>query len=217
MRTGVEEIDAEGAHVTPGGIDSHVHLSQWWNPGPDEPQKTIPTDGTIPNLDKFTGDTYETGSRSAIAGGTTTILSFALQFQDDDSIIPVIEEYHKLAAGQSYCDYAFHVIITNPTQRVLEEELPVMVEKYGITSIKVYMTYAALKLSDYQILDVLYAARKSGITTMVHAENSDVVEWMTDQLEKKGLFAPHYHGLSRPPLVEAEATVFHSQRALFRW
>ena len=143
-------------------------------------------------------------------GGTTTILSFALQFREDESIIPVIEEYHKLAAGQSYCDYAFHVIITNPSRRVLEEDLQVMVEQYGITSIKIYMTYASSKLNDYQILDVLHSARKLGITTMVHAENADVVEWMTEQLEKKGMVAPHHHGTSRPPIVEAEATVSQS-------
>lgn len=200
-------IDAEGAYVTPGGVDAHAHLNQWYDPPVGAPQKTIATDGEIPNLEDYAGDTYTTGSLSAIAGGTTTIISFASQFREDESLIPVIDEYHKLAAGKSYCDYAFHVIVTNPTQQVLEKDLKTMVEEYGITSVKIFMTYPTAKLNDYQILDVMHVARSLGITTMVHAENADVVEWMTEQLEKKGMVAPYYHGTSRPPLVEAEATV----------
>ena len=82
-----------------------------------------------------------------------------------------------------------------------------MVDDYGITSIKVYMTYNAMMLRDYQILDLLSAAQELGILTMVHAENADVVQWMTERLEEKGLTGPYFHGVSRPPIVEAEATV----------
>lgn len=202
-----EVIDAEGAYVTPGGIDTHAHISQFYSPPPGQPANTLVTDGTIPAEYNFSGDTHESGSRSAIAGGTTTIISFAFQFRDDDSIIPVIQEYHKLAQDKTYCDYAFHVIITNASNTVLEHDLKVMVEEYGITSVKIYMTYQDAKLNDYEILDVMHAARKLGITTMVHAENADVVDWMTEHLEAKGMVAPHYHGTSRPPIVEAEATV----------
>ncbi len=112
-----------------------------------------------------------------------------------------------MAAGQSYCDYAFHVILSNPTNHVLEKDLPMMVEHYGITSVKIYMTYKAFQLRDYQILDVMHAARKLGITTMVHAENADVIDWMTEHLEEQGMTAPYNHGTSRPPIVESEATV----------
>jgi dihydropyrimidinase len=125
----------------------------------------------------------------------------------DESIIPVIEDYHKLANGQSYCDYAFHVIITNPTPQIVEEEFPRMVDEYGITSVKLYMTYKPMRLRDYQILDVMYSARKLGITTMVHAENTDIIDWMTQHLEEKLMTHPYHHGTSRPPIVEAEATV----------
>jgi len=81
-----------------------------------------------------------------------------------------------------------------------------LVEDYGITSVKIYMTYRSLMLKDYQILDVMHTARKLGITTMVHAENADVIDWMTEHLEEKGMTHPHHHGTSRPPAVEAEAT-----------
>ncbi|RDW59220.1 dihydropyrimidinase-2 [Coleophoma crateriformis] len=204
VNKGVREIEAGGAYVTPGGVDSHVHLSLY--EASADALKTVPTDGGIPNMDDYTGDTYETGTRSAVAGGTTTVITFASQYRGDDSLIPVIEEYHKLAAGSSYCDYAFHVIISNPSQMVLEQDLKTMVENYGITSIKVYMTYNAMALKDYHILDLLSAARELGILTMVHAENADAVHWMIERLEAKGLTTPYYHGTSRPPIVEAEAT-----------
>jgi dihydropyrimidinase len=158
-------------------------------------------------MENYTGDTYDTGTRSAVAGGTTTVITFASQFRGDDSLIPVIEEYHKLANGKSYCDYSFHVIISNPTKHIVENDLQLMVEKYGITSVKIYMTYKSFMLKDYQILEVMHAARRLGITTMVHAENADVIDWMTEHLEEKGMTAPYHHGTSRPPAVEAEATV----------
>ncbi|EXJ79072.1 dihydropyrimidinase [Capronia epimyces CBS 606.96] len=203
---GVEILDAEGAYITPGGIDTHVHLSQLYEASVGGLMKTQITNGQIPDLANYTNDTYDTGTRSAVAGGTTTVITFASQLRDDESLVPVLEEYYKLADGQSYCDYAFHMILSNPTKHVLEHDLPMMVEKYGITSVKIYMTYKAFQLRDYQILDVMHAARKLGITTMVHAENADVIDWMTEHLEEQGMTAPYHHGTSRPPIVEAEAT-----------
>ncbi|KAG1809574.1 uncharacterized protein BJ212DRAFT_592547 [Suillus subaureus] len=204
---GAQEIDAEGAFVTPGGVDAHVHLSQFYEAtvGVDIDHSII-TNGVIPDPENFVGDTFDTGTRSAVAGGTTTVITFASQMKKDESIIAVIEDYHKLAKDQSYCDYAFHVIITNPTPQIVEGEFPRMVDEYGITSVKLYMTYKPLRLLDYQILDVMYSARKLGITTMVHAENADVIDWMTQHLEQKLMTHPYHHGTSRPPIVEAEAT-----------
>ncbi|KIK35678.1 hypothetical protein CY34DRAFT_16872 [Suillus luteus UH-Slu-Lm8-n1] len=198
---GAEEIDAEGAFITPGGVDAHVHLSQFYEAtvGVDI-DRSIVTNGAIPDPENFVGDTFDTGTRSAVAGGTTTVITFASQMRKDESIIPVIEDYHKLAKDQSYCDYAFHVIITNPTPQIVEDEFPRMVDEYGITSVKLYMTYKPLRLLDYQILDVMYSARKLGITTMVHAENADVIDWMTQHLEKKLMTQPYHHGTSRPPI-----------------
>lgn len=207
VKDGTQVIDAEGAYVTPGGIDSHVHLNQLYNAATDGLMVTQINNGVIPDRENYPHDTYDMGTRSAVAGGTTTVISFANQLRDDHSLAPVIGEYHKMAAGKSYCDYAFHCILSNPTKKVLEEDLPWIVQEHGITSIKIYMTYQALMLRDYQILDVLHAARKLGITTMVHAENADVIDWMTEHLEEQGMTAPYYHGTSRPTIAEAEAAV----------
>lgn len=116
-----ESIDAGGAYVTPGGIDSHVHLEQLQiAPGED------------------TGDTFYSGTRSAIAGGTTTIIAFANQQRHDESLLPLVQEYHRRAAARTtFTDYAFHMILTKPSLKILDEELPVLFEKEGITSIKV--------------------------------------------------------------------------------
>lgn len=116
-----DSIDAKGALVTPGGIDSHVHLEQLQiAPGED------------------TGDTFYSGTRSAIAGGTTTIIAFANQQRHDESLIPLVEEYHRRATSRTtFTDYSFHIILTKPTKKILDEELPILFEQEGITSIKV--------------------------------------------------------------------------------
>jgi dihydropyrimidinase len=147
-------LDCEGAFITPGGIDTHVHLEQWNTP---------------------TGDTWVTGTRSAICGGTTTVVAFASQNREHDTVLPIVEEYGALAKAHSYCDYAYHLILTNPTKKIIEEELPLLVKEKGITSVKLYMTYDPLKLADRQILDIMVATRKLGVTTMVHAENHDMI------------------------------------------
>lgn len=156
-------IDAKGAYVTPGGIDSHVHLAQ----------KNSPT-----------GDNFETGSRSAIAGGTTTVIAFAMQQRENVSLYPVLKDYHEKAADQSYCDYGFHFILTNPTPEILQDELPVMAAQEGITSVKLYMTYSAMMVSDRQILEILFACKNLGMTTMIHAESHDMI-------------SKHYHEYDR--------------------
>ena len=207
IKDGVAELQADGAFVTPGGVDTHVHLSQFYEASIDNLQETVATNGNLDHLKDMPGDTFDSGTRSAIAGGTTTVITFASQFRRDKSLIPVIEEYHKLANGQSYCDYAFHVIISNPSREICNNDFKLMVEHYGITSVKIYMTYKSLKLNDYEVLEVMHAARKLGITTMVHAENADVIDWMTEHLEEQGMTQPHHHGTSRPTAVEAEATV----------
>ncbi|KAJ7036620.1 putative aminohydrolase [Mycena alexandri] len=169
--------------VMPGGIDAHVHLCQ--------DQKTDIGGGEC-------ADNFETGSRSAVCGGTTTMVTFATQTraEEDRSLLKVVEAYNARAqATGSYIDYAFHIIIVRDDKDILEEELPVLV----------FMTYETMRLQDYQLLDVMLAALKNSITTMIHAENGDMIEWLTQKLESKGMMAPYYHALSRPPSVEGEA------------
>ena len=181
-----ETIDAKGRLVTPGGVDGHVHLDQ-------------PTgDGS-----KFSDDFF-TGTRSAACGGTTTVIPFAAQ-QKGHSLQEAVDDYHRRAAGKAVIDYAFHLIVSDATPTVTREELPRLIEA-GYTSLKVYMTYDDLKLDDRQIIAVLAAARRHGAMTMIHAENSDCIAWLTEQLLAAGLSAPQYHGNSRPMVVEREAT-----------
>ncbi|KAF2152135.1 D-hydantoinase [Myriangium duriaei CBS 260.36] len=185
--TTTRTIDAEGGWVMPGGIDCHVHL--------EEP----------PLFGKGkSADTFETGTRSAICGGTTTIVPFAPQIIGADDLISALDAAHGRADGNCYTDYSFHMLVANPTEKALSE-FPLLRQR-GISSLKIYMTYAALKLSDYQILDVLLASRAHRITTMIHAENNDVILWMTDQLERRRLFDPKYHATSHPAMAEYEAT-----------
>ncbi|KAK8117892.1 dihydropyrimidinase [Apiospora kogelbergensis] len=182
---GTEVVDAQGAYVTPGGVDSHVHIQQDNTP---------------------TGDTWETGSRSAIAGGNTTIIAFATQNRQQASIWPALQAYHDKATGNSFCDYGFHIILTNPNETVLEKELPRLVDQEGISSIKLYMTYEPMKLGDGDLFNVMMGARRLGITTMIHAENTDMIEQITLRLAQRGNTSTFFHSVARPQLSESEAT-----------
>ncbi|WP_285423535.1 dihydropyrimidinase [Pseudomonas sp. efr-133-TYG-103a] len=180
------EVDAGGRTVTPGGVDSHVHLDQ-------------PTgDGSV------MADDFESGTRSAMCGGTTTVIPFACQ-QKGQSLRAAVEDYHRRADGRALIDYAFHLIVTDPTEDVLRRELPELIAE-GYTSFKIYMTYDALKLNDREILETLSVARAEGAMVMLHAENSDCIAWLTERLLATGHSAPRYHATSRPMLVEREAT-----------
>jgi dihydropyrimidinase len=180
------EIDAADRLVLPGGIDAHCHLDQ---PMP-EPMRMA--------------DDFETGTRSAACGGTTTVIPFAAQAKGG-SLAAAVEDYHRRAGRKACIDYAFHLIVTDPTPAVLERELPKLISE-GYTSFKLYMTYDDLKLTDRQILEVFDLARREGAMVMVHAENSDAIAWLTDRLTKAGRTAPKYHAASRPMPVEREAT-----------
>ncbi|KAF2710738.1 D-hydantoinase [Pleomassaria siparia CBS 279.74] len=180
-------IDAEGGYVMPGGVDAHVHL--------DEP----------PLFGKgSTADNYESGSRSAICGGTTTMVTFAPQRKSEDTLLDTLRDTHAKAKDTCYADYSFHLLVGNPSANALSEFKTLREE--GVSSLKIYMTYEALQLHDGQILDVLLEARRQNITTMVHAENGQVIDWMTAQLEKRNMFEPKYHGSSHPAMAETEAT-----------
>lgn len=181
-----QEIDATGKLVLPGGVDAHCHLDQ-------------PMSGGVVMADDF-----YTGTVSAACGGTTTVIPFACQFKGG-SLKDAVVDYHQRAEGKAVIDYAFHLIIADPTPVVMTQELPSLI-KSGYTSFKIYMTYEDLKLNDYQILDILALARRLGALTMIHAENTDCIEWMVKRLELAGKITPFYHAVSRPMLVEREAT-----------
>jgi len=182
---GKRQVDAEGLLVLPGGVDGHCHIEQ------------LEPDGSIHE------ETFETASRSGFLGGTTTAICFAAQFKGAP-IGPTLDRYRAMAA-RSAMDYSFHQIITDPTDRVIEQELPQIVAS-GIRSFKAFLTYDPLRLDDAQFLRVLAAARKLGALVSVHCENYDAIAWRTEMLLAAGLSAPLYHAWSRPVVVEREAT-----------
>jgi dihydropyrimidinase len=181
-----QTIDASGKLVLPGGVDAHCHLDQ---PMPDGLKMA---------------DGFRTGSVSAACGGTTTVIPFAAQ-EKGHSLRAAVTDYHQRAGGQAVVDYAFHLIVADPTEAVLNDELPGLIRE-GYSSFKIYMTYDDLKLNDREILEVLSVARQEGGLVMVHAENSDCIAWLTEKLGAAGNTAPKFHALARPMAIEREAT-----------
>ena len=183
---GAEIIDATGKFVLPGGIDSHVHIAQ-------------PSgDGIV------MADDFESGTRSALFGGNTTIMPFCLQERDGD-LRSAIDWYHGLAEGQLYTDVAFHLIVANPSPQVLGQQLPAAIAN-GYTSVKVFMTYENLRLNDAELLATFDVARQHGATMMIHCENEDAIRFLIDRHEANGDVAPKSHASTRPVAVEREAT-----------
>jgi dihydropyrimidinase len=184
--SGAREIDATGRFVLPGGIDSHCHIEQRSSAG------------------VVCADDFYSATVAAAFGGTTTVIPFAAQHRGQ-SLRRVVEEYHEAAGPKAVIDYAFHLIISDPTEQVMGQELPALIRD-GYTSFKVYMTYDLLQLDDGQMLDILAVARREGALVMVHAENHDIIKWLTGRLLDRGLGAPRYHAVSHARLAEGEAT-----------
>jgi dihydropyrimidinase len=186
LPAGKREVDASGRLVLPGGIEAHCHIEQQ------------------SSLGIMTSDDFESASISAVFGGNTTIVPFAAQHKGQ-SLVDVVEDYEARAAAKSVIDYAYHLIVSDVTDKVLHHELPALIRQ-GLTSFKVYTTYELLKLDDYQILDVLAVARREGAMVMVHAENHDMIRWLTKRLLDAGHREPKFHGIAHTQLGEAEAT-----------
>lgn len=181
-----EVIDAAGKYVLPGGIDSHVHISQ-------------PSgDGIV------MADDFDTGTRSALFGGNTTVMPFCLQ-ERGKGIREALTGYHELADGNCHTDVSFHMIICDPTPEVLGQELPAIVRD-GYTSFKVFMTYENLRLSDPELLQTFDVARELGATVMVHCENEDAISFLIGKHEAAGDLRPLAHATTRPVAAEREAT-----------
>lgn len=183
---GPQIIDAAGLYVLPGGIDSHVHISQPSGPG------------------IVMADDFASATRSAAFGGNTTVLPFCMQ-ERGEPLRETVKAYHAKAEGQCYTDVSFHLVISDPNEQVLGQDLPALVEA-GYTSFKVFMTYDGLALTDMQIMETMAVAKETGALVMIHAENYDMIRFLTSKLEREGHVAPYYHGKSRPIPVEREAT-----------
>jgi dihydropyrimidinase len=187
LPAGAREIDASGRLVLPGGVDTHCHIEQL-------------SGGGLMNA-----DTFETATRSAAFGGTTSVISFAAQHRGK-SLATTVTDYAALAQKGAIIDYAFHLMVANPDEQTIATDLPALIAA-GHRSVKVFMTYDAVQVDDQQLLDVMLSARNAGALVCVHAENHGLLKWMGERLTKRGYTAPKYHAVSHPRAAEIEA--FH--------
>ncbi|MGI4762096.1 MAG: dihydropyrimidinase [Janthinobacterium lividum] len=181
----VEVIDCTGKLIVPGGIDPHVHLE-------------------MPFMGTFSSDTYETGTRAALHGGTTTVIDFILQKQGS-SLRAAFEEWSGRASGNAVGDYSFHMAVTdfNPNTQL---EIQEMIAE-GITSFKTFMAYkGALMIDDAQMVGLMQEVKKHGGLVTAHATNGDMIDTLVAQHRAQGQLSPRYHYLSQPEVTEAEAS-----------
>jgi dihydropyrimidinase len=177
-------IDAAGKYVFPGGIDVHTHLD-------------MPFGGTT------SADDFETGTRAAAFGGTTTLIDFAIQYKGQ-TLRTAFDAWMQKASGKAVCDYAFHCIITELADAQLDEMNALVRE--GVTSFKLFMAYPGVfMLDDASIFKALRATSKNGGLVCMHAENGGAIDVIVQQALAEGKKAPKYHALTRPTTAEAEA------------
>jgi dihydropyrimidinase len=184
-KTGDETIDAAGQYVLPGFIDPHVHMA-------------------LPFMSTASVDDFEVGGASGAAGGTTTFIDFCMQDRGE-SLLTAIARWHEKAA-RACVDYTYHMGITDfgPSTPA---EMREVVEKHGITSFKVFLAYkGALQVDDGQLYGVMKEAAKLGAVVTVHAENGDAIWLLQRELVAAGCTGPEFHPVSRPSLLEGEAT-----------
>ncbi|MGA1603220.1 MAG: dihydropyrimidinase [Prochlorothrix sp.] len=182
-----EQHDATGLLVMPGGIDVHVHMETPMGNGIE------------------TCDTFESGTKSAAFGGTTTIIDFAQQFKGDS---PKQALDRRLAAAEPQCcvDYGFHVILTDVTAAALSE-LPDLINQDGVSSFKLYMAYpGVVMVDDAAIYRTMRKVGDHGGMVNLHAENGIVIQALIEEALEAGNTSPQYHQLTRPQLMEGEAT-----------
>ena len=178
-------LDAGGKYVMPGGIDVHTHMD-------------MPFGGTT------SADDFETGTRAAAWGGTTTIIDFAVQ-QKGQALREALDTWHAKAAGKATVDYGFHMIMSDVNESTLKE-MDVMIGE-GVGSFKLFMAYPGVLYStDGDIFRAMQRAADNGATIMMHAENGIAIDVLVAQALARGQTDPAYHGLTRPPELEAEAT-----------
>ena len=182
---GARRIDATGKLVVPGAVDVHTHME-------------MPFGGTQAS------DTFETGTRAAAWGGTTTIVDFAVQ-KKGQALREGLDAWYKRAEGNCAVDYGFHMILSDVNDQTMKE-MGVLVDE-GVTSFKLFMAYPGVFYStDGEIFRAMQEARGCGATIMMHAENGIAIDVLVGQALARGETAPRFHGTTRPDELEAEAT-----------
>ena len=183
--TADETIDASGKYVIPGAIDVHTHME-------------LPFGGT------FAKDTFETGTRAAAFGGTTTIVDFAVQSKGH-SLREGLDSWHAKAEGNAVVDYGFHMIMSDVTDASLEEMDQLVAE--GIPDFKLFTAYPGVFYSDdAAIFRAMLRTRENGGLIMMHAENGPAIDIVAAGLVAQGKTDPYYHGVARYPVFEGEAS-----------
>jgi dihydropyrimidinase len=152
----LQEIDASGMLIFPGGVDPHVHLE-------------------MPFMGTFSSDTHATGTRAALFGGTTTVIDFVLQKQGH-SLHEALDEWNARANGTTFGDYSFHIAVTDFNEET-KKEIKEFIEEEGITSFKTFMAYkGALMIDDRQMIGLMEEVKKQGGMVTVHATNGDMID-----------------------------------------
>jgi len=182
--SGGETLDASGCYVMPGGIDPHTHLE-------------------MPFMGTYSTDDFESGTRAALAGGTTMVVDFCLP-NPNQSLLEALSMWDN-KTSKANCDYSFHMSITWWGEQVFNEMKDVV--DRGITSFKHFMAYkGSLMVNDDEMFASFQRCAELGALPLVHAENGDVVASLTQKLLAEGNDGPEGHAYSRPPEVEGEAT-----------
>ena len=187
-------LDATGLLVFPGGIDPHVHLE-------------------MPFMGTFSSDSYETGTRAALYGGTTCVIDFILQKQGN-SLRAAFDEWSGRANGNAVGDYSFHMAVTDFNDNT-KKEIKEMIEE-GISSFKTFMAYkGALMIDDRQMIGLMEEVKAQGGMVTVHATNGDVIDYLVQKHRNEVKLSPLYHYLSQPEITEAEASERFADMASF--
>src|SRR5262249_55881171 len=183
--TADETIDATGKYVIPGGIDVHTHMK-------------LPFGGT------FAKDDFETGTRAAAFGGTTSIVDFAVQSRGK-TLREGLDAWHALAEGMAVLDYGFHMIMSDVNDDSLREMDQLVAE--GIPDFKLFTAYPGVFYSDdAAIFRAMQQTTKNGGLILMHAENGPAIDIVAAGLVADGKTDPYYHGVARYPVFEGEAT-----------
>ncbi|MBT4054350.1 MAG: dihydropyrimidinase [Candidatus Marinimicrobia bacterium] len=178
-----EVIDASGKYLFPGGLDPHTHLD-------------MPFGGTT------SADDFETGTRAAAHGGTTTLIDFAIQSKGH-STLEALDTWHAKADGKTAIDYGFHMIVTDLEDNRVHEMK--MLADAGVTSYKLFMAYpGVLYVDDGTIYRAMRKAGEDGTVVCMHAENGIVIDEIVKQALAEGKTEPKYHAITRPTRMEAE-------------
>ena len=177
-------VSAKGKWVMPGGVDPHAHIEQ------------------MSGMGQWNADTFETATKSAAMGGTTSVISFAAQ-NKGQSLADTVADYAARADRGAMIDYAFHITLTDTEVAGFDSDLARLISE-GHRSLKVFTTYN-IQLNDAQLLRIFCQARQAGALVCVHAENDAIIAGAREELIAAGKLAPKFHALSRPRMAEIEA------------